>query len=167
MLPMLLAAALTAPWPNVALNPVVSGFASPTQVTSAHDGTGRLFVVEQAGRVRLLKDGIVQPVPFLDISGRVSCCGEQGLLSIAFELGNGPKGYFWADYTDVNGDTTISRFSFSGDTANAGAETVILRIAQPFANHNGGQLAFGPDGYLYIGMGDGGSGGDPNNNGQR
>jgi glucose/arabinose dehydrogenase len=160
------APALSATWPHVALNPVAGGFASPTQVTSAHDGTGRLFVVEQAGRVKIVKDGIVQPVPFLDISGRVSCCGERGLLSIVFPPGPGPKTFFFADYTDLNGDTTISRFSASGDVASATSETPLLKIAQPFANHNGGQLAFGPDGYLYVGMGDGGSGGDPNNNGQ-
>jgi glucose/arabinose dehydrogenase len=135
-------------------------------VTSARDGSGRLFVVEQGGRVKIVKNGTVLPTPFLDISGRVSCCGERGLLSIAFPPGLGPKSQFWADYTDVNGDTTISRFSFSGDAANAAFETVLLKIAQPFSNHNGGQLAFGPDEYLYIGMGDGGSGGDPNNNGQ-
>ena len=156
-----------APWPRIALNRVATGFSNPTQVTSAHDGTGRLFVVEQAGRVRIVKDGAVLPAPFLDISDRVSCCVERGLLSIVFPPGSGLKGQFWADYTDVSGDTTISLFSFSGDTASAVSETVILKIAQPFANHNGGQLAFGPDGYLYVGMGDGGSGGDPNDNGQR
>ncbi|MFI5120775.1 MAG: PQQ-dependent sugar dehydrogenase [Thermoanaerobaculia bacterium] len=160
------AAQSSPPWPRIALNRVATGFSSPTQVTSARDGTGRLFVVEQGGRVRILKDGTVQPVPFLDISNRVSCCGERGLLSIAFEPGTGPKSQFWADYTDVNGDTTVSLFSFAGDLAAAASETVVLKIAQPFANHNGGQLAFGPDGYLYVGMGDGGSAGDPNNNGQ-
>jgi glucose/arabinose dehydrogenase len=167
MVPMLLAAALAAaPWPRVALTRVAGGFSNPTQVTSARDGTGRLFVVEQRGRVRIVKDGAVLPTPFLDISSRVSCCGERGFLSIAFPPGSGSNGQFWADYTDVNGDTAISLFSFSGDTASAVSETVILKIAQPFANHNGGQLAFGPDGYLYVGMGDGGSAGDPNNNAQ-
>ena len=167
MISVLMAAALAAaPWPRIAFTPVANGFSSPTQVTSARDRSGRLFVVEQRGRVRIVKGGVVLPAPFLDITNRVSCCSERGLLSIAFEPGNGPKGYFWADYTDVNGDTAISRFSFSGDAASAASETVVLRVPQPFANHNGGQLAFGPDGYLYIGMGDGGSGGDPNNNGQ-
>ena len=167
MVSLLLASVLAAaPWPRIAFTPVSGGFASPVQVTSARDGSGRLFVVEQRGRVKIVKGGVVLPAPFLDISNRVSCCGERGLLSIAFEPGSGPKDTFWADYTDVNGDTTISRFSFAGDTASAASETVILKIAQPFSNHNGGQLAFGPDGYLYVGMGDGGSGGDPNNNGQ-
>ena len=160
------AALAAAPWPRVALNRVATGFSNPTQVTSARDGTGRLFVVEQRGLVKIVKDGAVLPARFLDITDRVSCCVERGLLSIAFPPGPGPKNQFWADYTDVNGDTTISLFSFSQDIASATSETVILKIAQPFANHNGGQLAFGPDGYLYIGMGDGGSGGDPNNNGQ-
>ncbi|HEX5854302.1 MAG TPA: PQQ-dependent sugar dehydrogenase [Thermoanaerobaculia bacterium] len=160
------AALAAAPWPRIALNRVAAGFSNLTQVTSAHDGSGRLFVVEQRGLVKIVRDGAVLPTPFLDISGRVSCCGERGLLSIVFPPGSGSKGQFWADYTDVNGDTTISLFSVSGATASAVSETVILKIAQPFANHNGGQLAFGPDGYLYVGMGDGGSAGDPNNNAQ-
>jgi len=167
MVPLVLVAALAAaPWPRIGFTRVAGGFSSPTQVTSAHDGSGRLFVVEQHGRVRIVIAGTTLPAPFLDISSRVSCCEERGLLSIAFPPRSVPKDTFWADYTDVNGDTTISRFSFSGDAASASSETVILKIAQPFANHNGGQLAFGPDGYLYIGMGDGGSAGDPNNNGQ-
>jgi glucose/arabinose dehydrogenase len=180
MLPMLLAATLAAfsataaPWPRVALNPVAGGFSSPTQVTSAHDGTGRLFVVEQRGLVKIIKNGVVLPTPFLDISSRVSCCGERGLLSIVFPPGAGPHGTLakpfdlYANYTDVNGDTTVSVFYVSNDpdVVIAGSEGILLKIAQPFANHNGGQLAFGPDGYLYIGMGDGGSAGDPNNNAQ-
>jgi glucose/arabinose dehydrogenase len=167
MTPLLLAAALAAaPWPRIALTRVTAGFSNPTQVTSARDGSGRLFVVEQRGVVKIVEGGTALPTPFLDLTGHVSCCGERGLLSIAFPPGPAPKTTFYANYTDLNGDTTISRFSFSGDTASAVSETVILRIAQPFSNHNGGQLAFGPDGYLYVGMGDGGSGGDPNDNGQ-
>jgi glucose/arabinose dehydrogenase len=168
------AALAAAPWPRVALNRVATGFSSPTQVTSAHDGTGRLFVVEQRGLVKIVKDGAVLPAPFLDISNRVSCCGERGLLSIAFPPGAGPNGSqarpyeLYANYTDVNGDTTVSVFYVSSDpdVVSASSERILLKIAQPFANHNGGQLAFGPDGSLYIGMGDGGSAGDPNNNGQ-
>jgi glucose/arabinose dehydrogenase len=169
MVPMILAATLAAtPWPRIALNPVATGFSSPTQVTSAHDGSGRLFVVEQAGRVKIVKDGAVLPTPFLDITNRVSCCGERGLLSIAFRPGQGRTDDFYVDYTDADGDTTISSFFVSSnpDAANPFSEGVRLKIKQPFANHNGGQLAFGPDGYLYVGMGDGGSAGDPNNNGQ-
>src|SRR5664279_796822 len=178
MHPLLVAAALaaspalSAAWPGVALNPVATGFSSPTQVTSARDGSGRLFVVEQGGRVKIVRDGVTLSTPFLDISSRVSCCGERGLLSIVFPPRIGPVGpdaWFFVDYTDVNGDTTISRFSVSNDPdiANSvNSESVILKITQPFANHNGGQLAFGPDGYLYVGMGDGGSAGDPLNNAQ-
>ena len=162
--------ALTAgPWPRVELNRVAAGFSSPTQVTSAHDGTGRLFVVEQRGLVKIVRNGAVLPTPFLDIRDRVSCCGERGLLSIVFPPGAGgfgPQAVLYANYTDVNGNTTVSRFSVSNDPNVFNDERVLLKIAQPFANHNGGQLAFGPDGYLYVGMGDGGSAGDPNNNGQ-
>src|SRR5450830_1070375 len=111
MLPMLLAATLaTTPWPRIALNPVATGFSSPTQVTSAHDGSGRLFVVEQAGRVKIVKDGAVLPTPFLDITNRVSCCGERGLLSIAFRPGQGRTDDFYVDYTDADDNTTISSF---------------------------------------------------------
>jgi len=164
---LILAAALaSAPWPRVALTRVAGGFVSPTQVTSAGDGSGRLFVVEQRGRVWIVNGGAVSPSPFLDVSDRVSCCGERGLLSIVFPPGRGPKTTFWADYTDANGDTQISGFDFNGDAADPSSEAKILKIAQPFANHNGGQLAFGPDGYLYVGMGDGGSAGDPFGNGQ-
>jgi glucose/arabinose dehydrogenase len=168
MVPLLLAAAFAAaPWPHIAFARVAGGFSSPTQVTSARDGSGRLFVVEQGGRVKIVKNGTVLPTPLLDISNRVSCCDERGLLSVAFPPGQ-PTFDFYADYTDVNGDTTISRFFVSSDpnVSSAASEQILLKIAQPFSNHNGGQLAFGPDGYLYIGMGDGGSAGDPNNNGQ-
>jgi glucose/arabinose dehydrogenase len=156
------------PWPRIALERVASGFSNPVHVTHANDGSSRLFVIEQRGIVRVLKDGAILPTPFLDISARVSCCGERGLLSIAFPPGRGPKSEFYADYTDASGDTAVSRFSVSGDpnAADETSEQVILSIAQPFPNHNGGQLAFGPDGFLYVGMGDGGSAGDPNNNAQ-
>ena len=159
------------PWPQIALTRVATGFSSPTQVTSAHDDTGRLFVVEQRGLVKIVRDRAVLPTPFLDITDRVSCCGERGLLSIVFLPRGAPGGAqatFYADYTDVNGDTTISRFVVSNDpdVAGAASEQILLKIAQPFANHNGGQLAFGPDAFLYVGMGDGGSAGDPNNNAQ-
>jgi glucose/arabinose dehydrogenase len=156
------------PWPRIALERVASGFSNPVHITHANDGSARLFVVEQRGVVRILKDGAILSPPFLDISPRVSCCGERGLLSIAFPPGRGPKSEFYADYTDVNGDTVVSRFSVSVDpnTADASSEQLLLRIVQPFPNHNGGQLAFGPDGFLYVGMGDGGSAGDPNNNAQ-
>ncbi len=156
------------PWSRIALERVASGFTNPVHVTHANDGSARLFVVEQRGRVRILKDGAILPTPFLDISSRVSFGSERGLLSIAFPPGRGRKSEFYADYTDVRGDTVISRFTVSGDpnVADATSEQILLSIAQPFANHNGGQLVFGPDGYLYVGMGDGGDAGDPNNNAQ-
>lgn len=157
--------AVTAP-PRLRFTPVAAGLARPVAITSARDGSGRLFVTEQAGRVRILRGGQLLPEPFLDISGRVGCCGERGLLSIAFPPGTSSR--FYANYTDQAGDTVVSRFSVGADPDRAleASEEVVLRLPQPFANHNGGQLAFGPDGYLYIGTGDGGSAGDPGNRAQ-
>lgn len=174
MTSLLLAAALagslvtSAPWPRIALDRVVAGLTSPTHVAAANDGSGRLFVVEQRGRVRVVRNGVLQGAAFLDISSRVSCCSERGLLSIAFPPGSGPKTELYANYTDLNGDTTVSRFLVpaGSSAANPASEQVLLKIAQPLTNHNGGQIAFGPDGYLYVGMGDGGSSGDPFNNAQ-
>ncbi|MCS7039970.1 MAG: PQQ-dependent sugar dehydrogenase, partial [Anaerolineae bacterium] len=120
--------------------------------------------VEQAGRVRIIKNGILLPGTFLDIGDRVSCCGERGLLSIAFPPGFAAKQYFYVNYTDPRGDTVVARYRVlpgQPNTADPESEAIILRVEQPYANHNGGQLAFGPDGYLYIGLGDGGSAGDP------
>ena len=156
-------------WPQISLSTVAGGFAQPVHVTHAGDGSGRIFVVEQAGRIRILDNGVVLPVPFLDlaslVSPRVVAGGEQGLLSVAFPPGSAAKRYFYVNYTrDPDGATVVARYRVSaGDenVADPASEDVILTIPQPFANHNGGQLAFGPDGYLYIGMGDGGSGGDP------
>ena len=157
-------------FPRISLARVAGGFVQPAHVTHAGDGSGRIFVVEQAGRIRILDNGVVQSTPFLDIASRVACCGEQGLLSVAFPPGFAAKGYFYLNYTRTpDGATVVARYRVSADTANAAdpaSEEIVLTVSQPFANHNGGQLAFGPDGYLYIGMGDGGSGGDPLNNGQ-
>ncbi len=153
-------------WPQIALVPKLSGFSKPVHVTNAGDRSGRLFVVEQQGRIRIVKNGTLVSTPFLDITDRVSCCGERGLLSVAFPPGFRTPGYFLVDYTDLNGDTKISQFYVdwrTPDLVDPGSEQIILRIAQPYANHNGGQIAFGPDGFLYIGMGDGGSEGDPEN----
>jgi glucose/arabinose dehydrogenase len=126
-------------------------------------------VVEQAGRIRILDNGVVLPVPFLDLASlvppRVVAGGEQGLLSVAFPPEFAAKGYFYVNYTRTpDGATVVARYRVSVDNANVSdpaSEEIVLTVSQPFANHNGGQLAFGPDGYLYIGMGDGGSGGDP------
>jgi glucose/arabinose dehydrogenase len=134
-----------------------------------HAGDKRLFVVEQRGRIRIVSNGEVLAEPFLDIQEQVgSESNEQGLLSVAFHPDYANNGYFFVDYTDRSGDTVISRFQVSDDPdrADPGSETVLLQIGQPYPNHNGGQLQFGPDGYLYVGMGDGGSAGDPQNNAQ-
>jgi glucose/arabinose dehydrogenase len=151
------------------LRRVGRGFEAPLLVTHAGDGTGRLFVVEQFGRIRLLRDGSPQRDPFLDVSSLVSAGGERGLLGLAFHPDYETNGRFFVNYTDSSGDTVIVEYRVSRDPAHAapGSARVILREDQPYANHNGGNLVFGPDGYLYIGMGDGGSGGDPHGNGQR
>jgi glucose/arabinose dehydrogenase len=141
----------------------VDGLSRPTFATHAGDGTGRLFVVEKAGRIRIVAGGTTQSQPFLDITDRVGSSGsEQGLLSVAFHPQYRANGLFFVDYTDRNGNTMISRFHISADAnrADPSSERTVLTVDQPEANHNGGQLAFGPDGYLYIGMGDGGGAGD-------
>jgi len=158
-------------FPQISIALLASGFSQPTHVTHAGDGSGRIFVVEKAGRIIIVKNGIVQQTPFLDISSRVlSTGGEQGLFSVAFPPGYEAKGYFYVNYTDIpgNGDTVVARYRVTADPdiADPASEQVILTVDQPFRNHNGGQLAFGPDGFLYIGMGDGGGGGDPFNNAQ-
>jgi len=152
------------------LEPVARGFASPLLVTNAGDGTGRLFVVEQGGRIRILRRGRVLDPPFLDVSSLVIAGGEQGLLGLAFHPEYEANGRFFVNYTDVDGDTVVAEYRVSSsdpDRADPGSARVLLRIDQPFPNHNGGHLAFGPDGYLYIGTGDGGSAADPFGNGQR
>ncbi|MCC6301434.1 MAG: PQQ-dependent sugar dehydrogenase [Gammaproteobacteria bacterium] len=156
--------------PALALIEIATATDQPVQITHAGDGSGRLFIVERRGTIVALETGTSLRTPFLDISDRVgSNGGEQGLLGIAFPPDYATKGYFYADYTDTGGDTVVARFHRLGanpDTADPDSEEILLRVAQPYANHNGGQLAFGPDGYLYIALGDGGSGGDPQGNGQ-
>ena len=155
----------TADLPQLTLSPVASGLVQPLHITNAGDGSVRLFVVEQPGRIRIIRNDVLSATPFLDISGLVSCCGERGLLSVAFPPGYAQKNYFYVDYTNLSGDTVVSRFHVSTDPdrADPNSEEVLLTISQPYPTHNGGQLAFGPDGFLYIGMGDGGSSCDPNN----
>ena len=149
-----------------------AGFSAPVHVTGARDGSGRLFVVERRGVIRVLRGTQVEPKPFLNIRSRVlSAGGEQGLLSVAFPRDFATKRHFYVDYTAPGGGpaghTVVSRFGLLADgNANPASEEILLTVDQPFANHNGGQLAFGPDGYLYIGMGDGGSAGDPANRAQ-
>jgi glucose/arabinose dehydrogenase len=149
------------------LQPIASGLDSPLYLT-APAGDSRLFIVEQPGRIRIVRDGQLVARPFLDIAGRVSSGGERGLLSVAFHPQYASNGFFYVNYTDRNGDTRIERYSVTADpnVADPASGKLLLSIKQPFSNHNGGLNLFGPDGMLYIGMGDGGSGGDPMGNGQ-
>lgn len=143
---------------------VARGLRQPLFVTHAGDGSGRLFVVEKAGTIRTIPDG----QPFLDISERVGSTGsEQGLLGLAFHPRFRENGFFYLNYTDLNGDTVIARFGLTPDRrGDPGSEQRLLFQKQPAANHNGGMLAFGPDGFLYIGLGDGGGANDTYKNGQ-
>jgi len=148
---------------------VASGLSSPVFVTSPSGDMQRVFIVEQPGRIMILKNGEVLPAPFMDISERVSFGGERGLLGLAFHPDYDNNDYFYVNYTNNSGNTVVSRFGATGDPdiADPNSEFILLTITQPFSNHNGGMIAFGPsDGYLYIGMGDGGSGGDPGNRAQ-
>lgn len=164
-----LADELNAGWPRITLTRKAGGFDKPTHIANAGDKSNRLFVVEQEGRIVLLRNFVSVKTPFLDITDRVGCCGERGLLSVAFPGGYADKRYFYVNYTDRSGDTVVARFRLSSDPdrADPKSEERVLFVKQPFANHNGGQLAFGPDGFLYIGMGDGGLAGDPFRNGQK
>lgn len=156
------------------LEPVIAeGLSQPTFLTHAFDD--RLFVLEQAGLIRIIENGQLLETPFLDITGRVgSLSSEQGLLGLAFHPnyateGASGEGQFYVNYTDLGGDTHVARFSVMPDDpyrAGPDSEVQYLFVDQPFPNHNGGMLAFGPDGYLYVGLGDGGSANDPLNAGQ-
>ncbi|HEU4496987.1 MAG TPA: PQQ-dependent sugar dehydrogenase [Flavobacterium sp.] len=153
---------------TIGIVPFASGFNDPVEI--AHAGDSRLFVVEQAGRIKILNaDQTTNPAPFLDISSLVSCCGERGLLGLAFHPNYAANGFFYVNYTNTAGNTVIARYAVSAADPNAASPSsaaVLLTVPQPFSNHNGGTIKFGPDGYLYIGMGDGGSGGDPGNRAQ-
>jgi glucose/arabinose dehydrogenase len=153
----------------VELEPVVDGLSAPLAVTHAGDGSGRLFVAEQAGAIRIVRDGRLIERPFLEISERISAGGERGLLGIAFHPDFPADPRVFVNYTDTNGDTRISSFALDPadpDRADPASEVRMVFIDQPYPNHNGGALAFGPDGFLYIATGDGGSAGDPHGNGQ-
>ncbi len=147
-------------------------FSSPVDIQNASDGSNRIFVVEQRGIIKVFPDDstINASQIFLDITDRVSSGGEMGLLGLAFHPLFKSNGYFYVDYTTSNPrKTVISRFQVSpvnANSANASSEKIILEVSQPYSNHNGGQISFGPDGYLYASFGDGGSGGDPDGNGQ-
>jgi hypothetical protein len=146
---------------------VASGFSQPLYLT-APAGDPRLFVVEQTGRIRIVSGGTVLPTPFIDLSAKISSGGERGLLSMAFHPDYARNGFFYVDYTDVNGDTRVERYHVGANAnqADPASAQLVLTVAQPYANHNGGLVMFGPDGYLYVALGDGGSGGDPQGNGQ-
>jgi glucose/arabinose dehydrogenase len=156
-----------APPVTISFETVVSGLPSPIGATSA-PGDLRLFVIGQGGQVTIVSDGKIAGT-FLDISGRISSGGERGLLGLAFHPRYASNGRFFVRYTNKAGNLVISEFHVSSDPdkADPASEKILLTIPHPnFANHNGGRIEFGPDGYLYIGTGDGGSGGDPNNHGQ-
>ncbi|MFX0019849.1 MAG: PQQ-dependent sugar dehydrogenase [Promethearchaeota archaeon] len=146
-------------------------FINPVGIYSPNDGSNRLFILEQGGRIFSFNNNytVQQKNLFLDISDLIITGGERGLLGLAFHPNFSQNGYFYLDYTDTNGDTVVSRFQVNSGNknfANKSSEYILLNVEQPYSNHNGGQIAFGPDGYLYIALGDGGSAGDPLGNGQ-
>lgn len=147
--------------PNVSLSAFASGFSNPIGVVnSGVDGDGRLFVVQQGGLIRILQsDGSIRPTPFLSLVGQVSGGSEQGLLGLVFHPDYANNGYFYVNYTNLSGHTVIARYTVSNSdphVADPASQLVLLTVNQPATNHNGGDLHFGPDGYLYIGLGDGG-----------
>jgi glucose/arabinose dehydrogenase len=153
------------PYSGSTLAPYASGLVAPTYVAAAPGEPRRLYVVEQAGRIRYLVGGRIAGT-FLDIRSRVANGGERGLLSVAFSPDYARDHRFYVDYTDRNGDTRVVEFRSRGGRALLGSARQLLFVKQPYPNHNGGQLQFGPDGLLYVGMGDGGAGGDPQNRAQ-
>lgn len=164
LLGIVLSAVVSQAQPNVVLEPFATGAQRPVTIT--HAGDDRLFVVEKTGRIVIWNGSSY--TTFLDLTNAVSTAGEQGLLGLAFHPRYRENGFFFVNYTDVSGDTVIERYRVSANpnVAEPASAKRILFVDQPFANHNGGQLQFGPDGYLYIGLGDGGSGGDPANRAQ-
>jgi glucose/arabinose dehydrogenase len=160
-----LALALATPGGAQRLEPTLTGLRQPVAATALG---GRLYVAEQAGVIRVVEGGALAPDPFLDIRDLVRSGGERGLLGLAFPPDYAASGRFYVYFTDTNGTGTLARYRRSADPVRAdpGSARVLMTVRQPYANHNGGQLAFGPDGLLYWGLGDGGSGGDPQGNGQ-
>ena len=151
------------------LQSVLTGLSSPLYVTHSRDGTNRLFIVEQFGRILVLQPGATSPTLFLDLTPKVLAGGETGLLGLAFHPQYAINRRFFVNYTRLpDGATVIAEFQASTSNANTAdpSERVLLVISQPFVNHNGGMIEFGSDGFLYIGMGDGGSGNDPDNRAQ-
>jgi len=154
---------------TVVLREVATGFDSPVYVTSAKDGTGRLFVVEKTGKIRVIKNGAVLPTPLLDVSSQISRGTEQGLLGLAFHPSFRTNGLFYVDFTRTDGDTVINQYRVSTTNPDVAVPSTVRRIItidQPYANHNGGMITFDRYGYFFIGTGDGGSSGDPGNRAQ-
>ena len=158
-------------FPGVAATTVLitDALVHPVHIGAPRLDTHRIFIVGQEGQIRVVKDGVLLTDSFLDIADRISTGGERGLLSIAFHPDYATNGRFFVDYTNTDGNTVIARYQVGSDAdhADRDSEQIILTIDKLYPNHNGGQLAFGPDGYLYAGPGDGGSEGDPDNKGQR
>jgi glucose/arabinose dehydrogenase len=160
------------PPPTLTLSTVASGLSSPLDLEQPNDGTGRFFVVEQGGRIRILQNGSVLATPFLDISSKVVVDTEEGLLGVAFHPQFAQNGRYYVNYDRSGGplgqQTVIAEYTVPAGTnvTSATTERILLVVDQPFTNHKAGQLAFGSDGFLYFGLGDGGSGNDPLGNGQ-
>ncbi|MBA2720173.1 MAG: PQQ-dependent sugar dehydrogenase [Chloroflexi bacterium] len=151
------------------MDQVIDGLDSPLAIAHAGDGSGRLFVAQQNGQIRIVRDGALVGEPFLDIADRITSGGERGLLGLAFHPDFPTDPRLFVNYTDSEGDTRVSSFSVNPatpDRADQASEQRLLFVEQPFANHNGGAVVFGPDGFLFIALGDGGGGGDPQENGQ-
>lgn len=149
--------------------PVISGLQNPLGIANPGDSSDRLFILEQRGRIRIFQGGELLPEPYLDISSKVGCCGERGLLGLAFHPQYAQNGAFYVNYTDLDGNSVIARYQVQPDDpdrADPESERLLLYISQPYGNHNGGSVVFGPEGYLYLGLGDGGAANDPHSNGQ-
>jgi glucose/arabinose dehydrogenase len=165
----LFCAAVSTQAQTISVEPIKTGLDLPIGITNADDGSGRLFLNLQRGKIVIWNGSALLATPYLDIVAKVSCCGERGLLGVAFHPLYRNNGRFFVSYTDSNGNTVLSRYNvLAGDAnrADPASELVLLTVAQPFSNHNGGQIRFGPDGYLYVSLGDGGAAGDPGNRAQ-
>ena len=153
---------------TISFGRVARNLSSPIFMTHSGDNSGRLYIVEQTGRIKILQNGVVLATPFLNVAARISSGGERGLLGLAFHPDYATNRKFYINYTNTAGDTVVAEYLRSTANANVAETTgrTLLTVDQPFSNHNGGMLAFGPDRYLYIGLGDGGSAGDPGNRAQ-
>ena len=154
--------------PAVKFTPVASGLRGVTTITPARDGSGRLYITLQEGQVRVIQGGQLRTQPFLDVSRLTSAGGERGLLGLTFDPKYRENRRLYVHYTDLNGDTVLACYTATSDFSRAdpASARVLFTAKQPYSNHNGGQIEFGPDGFLYLALGDGGSGGDPQNHAQ-